>query len=63
MDLVELKAAGNLSMSHIQDSTLFGNLTLRYQEMLKRIRNNNQQVPNTGYTMYRNRRTKNRGVY
>jgi hypothetical protein len=61
-DLLELKAAANLSMSHIQDSNMFQSLMMRYTSLFKDISRNNNQVGDTGYTMYRNQRTRNRGI-
>lgn len=61
-DLIDMKAAANLSMSHVQDSQLFQSLMLRFSELHRTVRRNNSQIGDTGYTMYRNQRSRNRGI-
>lgn len=62
LDLVETHAASSIALSHLQDKGLYDTLFGRYLNLQNRLRVHTQQMPATGYSMYKKGRTRNRGL-
>lgn len=61
-DLIQLRAASMLANRHLQDGGLYQTLMSDYQMILRKQRVSQSQFP-SGYSMYRNLRTRNNPTY